>query len=207
MKGMLFNQDHLNRVLKGEKTQMRFLTYLDDMNCKPDNWESYGVKQDFLIKQKGRNTAYHGIYAFFKRKTYNSPFYPVRSILRIGDIVYLKEGIWVHRDFLNNTEGADLQHNVNFYYNYDLLESQKEPDGWIKTWFIYVSPELMSEQFARYFIEITNIRIERIKYLSQWELEGYDNKKDFTTFWDKNNQPFLYEHNPWIWMVEFCLIT
>jgi len=70
----------------------------------------------------------------------------------------------------------------------------------------------MPKWAARIWLEITDIRVERIQDITpiEWEREGLnlvgykETKENFIKLWNSCNSNFnLWNHNPWVWVIEF----
>lgn len=124
--------------------------------------------------------------------------------------------LWVRETFINDTE-ADEQ--PCFYFKADC----ENPEIW--RW----SPSIhMPRSAARIFLEITNIRVERLNDISEEDAKAegivggkicingsagwgsnekmpdvYKSKWSFAELWESINGKDSWKKNPWVWVIEF----
>jgi len=122
---------------------------------------------------------------------------------QVGEVVYIKEAYW-----------KDSEGNL-FDYALD-APTQAIPD-----FCKLMSPLFMPEWAARYFIEITDVRAERLQEINRNRHDevlkegypfGYDvtqlNEHPINTFaryWNSINKDYPFESNPWVWVYTFRL--
>lgn len=63
----------------------------------------------------------------------------------------------------------------------------------------------MPQSAARYFIKITDVRVERLQSISEADAkaEGFDSVDSFFALWQKLNGTESLAANPWVWVYEF----
>jgi hypothetical protein len=69
----------------------------------------------------------------------------------------------------------------------------------------------MPRAAARFFLKITNLRIERLNDITEEDAvaEGYESDGDesakiwFSMLWDKINGSGAWNANPWVWVIDF----
>ena len=143
---------------------------------------------------------------------------------RKEDIVYLKE------PYIKMHDGIIFRYSKPGYLAEHKL-SDKDNGVDSRLW---ENKMFMPARYARYFIKITNVRVERVQDISEKDAvaEGvgygyrmnagwpdYLNIKNgvctitqdtaaasFGTLWEKINGKNLWESNPWVWVYEFELI-
>ena len=139
-----------------------------------------------------------------------APFY---APYQVGDRLWVKETI-----------KRNIEHS-NFYYSadnkgvgvecYQLLRIREKP--YPKT----ISSKSMPKFLARIWLEITNIKVERVQDASNKDanaegMRGLNSRwtindkprSCFGTFWDLINKKHGYgwDKNPWVWVIEFKVL-
>lgn len=132
------------------------------------------------------------------------------SKYKIGDILWVRE-TWAKTE-------------IGFVYKAKTCGNDKPINGWKPSIF-------MPKEAARIFLEVTNVRVERLQDISREDAiaEGIE-RFDDATFWYKNylNQPLpgcsnpitsfqtlwmaingaeSWQSNPWVWVYEFKKIA
>ena len=126
--------------------------------------------------------------AWFK---YHSGIYvKVKSPKKVGDICYLKEPY--------SFGGADTKEQPHIVYKFDCNDYQLEM--YQKDW---QNKLFMKEVYARHFVKITNVRIERLQNISAKDAiaEGIEKGESFL-----DDPMYLLYDNPWLWVYDFELI-
>ena len=80
-------------------------------------------------------------------------------------------------------------------------------DTFIARW---KSGRFMPKDAARLWLEIINVRVERLQDISEADAkaEGTQGKHSFAALWDAiNGKRASWASNPWVWVVEFKRIT
>jgi hypothetical protein len=200
MKGICFKEPLFHAVVNGTKTQTRRIIEPQPID-KPE------------------------FYAFFKRWVYwlfgeSNPVKKPRY--KLGEKVYLKEPYY---HFIpNSLEDAIGIRAKTFYKYYCGIETNHRDD---KKW---KNKLFMPAKYARYFIEITGVRCERLQDISDgdceregicpvWEngfIVAWSNKSDGKTYTtrkesyaaliDKINGKNTWEINPFVWVYDFKLV-
>lgn len=210
MKGICFIEPLFHRVVKGEKTQTRRV-----INPEPiikNDWfidEIEGWKQaPFAVVLKLRNREQYEIMQFLNPK------------YKVGEIVYLKEPY---------AYAPVLQESKPFYPELsDYLYKYSSSDINIQ----WKNKLFMPESAARYFIEITAVRAERLQDISdedcmkegiesftkdnqlyKFGLDGWDwsemprtPREAYAALIDKISGKGTWEKNPFVWVYDFRLI-
>ncbi|MFO0359263.1 MAG: hypothetical protein ACK50N_02085 [Flavobacteriales bacterium] len=194
---ILFSTETVQAILEGRKTQTRRV-------IKPQPADSF-LNNGHVI-------------AFVTEKTLNHTVYCPYG--EVGDVLWVRE-TWC----LTTPFGPE-----EYYFGYktssqaEIKASEKydyySPDEW--------KPSIhMPKEACRIFLQITNIRVERLKDISAAdafreginysydEEEGYKywhyiKKKfgpspihSFQTLWESINGEESWEANPWVWVIEF----
>lgn len=203
MKSFLFKEHLLKQTVKGKKTQTRRTHGLEKINADPDRYLIKGIYPSFLGPHQNAvffDTASKDVIILISCK----PKY------NIGDIVYLKE------NYCFDEDGSII-------YQCDVpVEKRKN--------FTWKSKLMMPEAYARYFVEITGIRCERLTDISEVDAiaEGvetvmggilygkrykdYENKMQqgfpmpvtsFFSLFSSINGREVINHNPYVFVYEF----
>ena len=206
-KPILFSTEMVQAILEGRKTQTRRLHGLDEIKKNPNDWTFYYFSKD------DKRT-----FAHFRKQEDNK----IKSIFgtspyQIGDI------LWVRESFAKPPIYA---FGVKYIYKAGFNESIC---GW--------KPSIhMPKEAARIFLEVTNVRVERLQDISEDDAiaEGIDKKGDlyfnyfeskllgkglpkeyfykeipkvsFMSLWSKINGIDSWKANPWVWVYEFKVV-
>lgn len=200
MKGIMFKQTEeikmFQAVIEGRKTQTRRI-----VNPNPDDAPLLS-KHDGVSGYMTSSTQYilwNGL-EFYPRDWDNNIEACLLSKPRykVGETVYLKEPYFIFPS--------------GVYYLY--LEDDPKPLWGDNKW---KNKMFMRAEYARFFIEITDVRVERLQDISEEDalLEGgweYKNCpfhknpiKSFQSLIDAVNKKGTWESNPWVWVYEFKL--
>lgn len=202
MKSFLFKEHLLKQTVKGKKTQTRRTHGLEIVNANPDQYEidSWGFIESF--------DSY--CIEFIHKKNKKAGIITCKPKYQVGDIVYLKENYCFDED-------------GEIIYQCDVpVEKRKN--------FTWKSKLMMPEANARYFVEITGIRCERLTDISEvdaiaegvetigvpytfhWLYKDYqkNNTQGFTSPVDSFFSLFasingreVINHNPYVFVYEF----
>lgn len=215
MKGIMFKEELFRAVVAGTKTETRRVVKHLSVNEYPDDCEvrwSGESDGNFGVTFMGREANPHDLGTFAKPR-----YQP-------GEVVYLKEPWYVHRDFdgCKPSGSADYAYSlVDIYEEYGdtslglhfLNDGQKREDGGRTR-----SPIHLPETFARYHIRITEVRCERLQEMGDEDAwaEGIPRPKehyiisealfDFGELWDSIAKVgSKWYNNPWVWVYCFEL--
>ena len=202
MQGILFKQDMIKAIVELRKTVTRRAIKLphtcDSVRNGVNTWVAYEAL---------------GIY-----QEYIKPRY------RVGETVYIKEahyayGYWVFSHgwiFFRDDEMAIQFADLEWQHAFTKPSTQ---EGWYKR-----SPLFLPEQFARYFLKITDVRAERLQEITPLEAvkEGfpcyleYNDKWEciktiapvdrFRDKWDSINGKGDFALNKWVFRYEFEVV-
>jgi hypothetical protein len=155
-----------------------------------------------------------------------------------GETVYLKEACLAWCGGITGT--GDIIYKADELDDYEaakkdisILKKNGFPNGKVGCWKV-ISPLFMPEKFARYFIQITNVRAERIQKITDDDarLEGipdcekYPRRPDddecyvcnalkkgcltrmgFKGVWDETNGPGAWDRNDWVFVYTYKRVT
>lgn len=166
-KGVMFAPDMVRAVIQGYKTQTRRIVKrvpespkaiydFDENSCSAFMNEHFQVKFDW-------KTVFHG-------KTFTDPgFYTHTPPLgKVGDMIYIRE---TFRELVDCSTGE--LHSYSYYADMPEKFHKKHPHKW--------KPSIhMPRKAARIFLEITNVRIERLNDISKGDAiaEGIERMKN-----------------------------
>ena len=175
------------------------------------------IKNDEIISVLMENTEN------MKLRTKNWKF--IKPRYNVGETVYLKEPYSYCNDYLMYKFDDEKCHNKQ---SCDYINGGCEFDGWENTLF-------MPEKYARYFIEITGVKCERLHDISDEDcikecieeldageiIKGYRNyiqyssdngityfetpQEAFAALIDKINGKDTWDSNPYVWVYDFVL--
>jgi hypothetical protein len=210
------------------KKQTRRLKGLEELNKTPDYWKFYGIT---ITGDSSAVDIYPTIQLFY---TFQNTI--------TGDKLNIKCPFGEHGDVLWVRESYCY---VMLAHAHDLLEGSKDHNQYVykanvhPDWMEYAKEEYgykwkpsihMPKVAARYFLQIKNIRVERLQDISRKDAieEGSDNilKPDdlhrmrglgnwkipspfdeyqfgFLSIWTKINGCDSWLKNPWVWVIEF----
>jgi hypothetical protein len=119
----------------------------------------------------------------------------------IGDI------LWVRETWCNDPRGSENGEDDSFYFRADM-----PPETWKVSW----KPSIfMPKQACRIFLEITDVRIEQLNKISEFDakaegvffhvvpMASCTSKGSFINLWKKINGDDSWGKNPWVWVIEF----
>jgi hypothetical protein len=128
---------------------------------------------------------------------------PISPKYQVGDILWVRE-TWTLMEPTCN-EGPD-------FYLYKADEPVCENSPWFSKW----HPSIyMPKEAARIFLEVTDVRVERVNDISEEDAksEGCDKllmttssaKNNFMNLWNRINERrgHGWETNPWVWVISF----
>lgn len=213
-KPILFNTEMVQAILEGRKTVTRRI-----VKPKSRNAAGFTVTYDY-------NNNFTDVYDHdANERMFDSP----QSRYRVGDILYVRE-TWTTIDNLKNYADVEMDEDIKYLYKCD--DNGKEHvfiDIGVKRW----KPSIhMPKEAARIFLEVTNIRVERLQEITEDEAikegirqytkdgevfkyaaneEQYEWSKmprnpieAFKKLWDScYDWPKCWTYNPWVWVIEF----
>lgn len=165
--------------------------------------------QPELTETSGFNTKGAAYGLGFSRKETDHNFISCVSKIQKGYI------LWVRETFADCINGHNEQ-----YYTYKADGYYEKPDWkWKPSIF-------MPKAACRIFLEVTNVRVERLQDISEkdaenegilkdsngWKCYTHRNfiaekaKESFETLWHSINGKDSWEENPWVWVYDFKVI-
>lgn len=211
-KPILFNTDMVKAILEGKKTCTRRIVkekLIDSWN-EHDEWQ-----QNIVDGLNSSDTTVQtcGIDSFLENE---KPY-------KVGDILYVRE-TWFIGDLLDEDESIKERGLV-------LYKADKRRDD-IDYESIKWRPSIhMPKEAARIFLEVTNVRVERLEDITDEEalregiqkldssLYGVNKNTDitkqclypkaaFSHLWDSTIKKddigaYSFKANPWVWVIEF----
>lgn len=202
LKPILFNTEMVRALLEGRKTVTRRVV-------KPQP-----VLDGHLWKLGGAawSDSVLSVPVMLGHSLYNrAPYQP-------SDMLWVRETFRV--DYLSNIVGSGrVQYKADGSYadihfsadRYDMMRRAQRKPGWRPN-------ENMPREVARIFLRVIGVRVERLQELTlkDAEMEGMDLRGPmFTKFvevWNNavqrhpnkfKRQPYYWEDNPWVWVIEF----
>jgi len=220
MKGIMFKEDLFQAIIEGRKTQTRRTGGLDIINDgPPDDWgydgnpldrvKLLGWEEDPLVVNENDDSnepiQWKGLYPMFEVPWWDYEIGYFKPRYKEGEILYLKEPyrIGIMKELM---------------YAYDKQPQVREVLKWKNKMF-------MPEKYARYFIEINRVRVERLQDILEedairegfmstavltpdmLDYRGFYPSEHFREKWGTINGPGSWEKNPWVWVYEFKLNT
>lgn len=210
---ILFSTPMVQAILEGRKTVTRRTTGLELINESPDDWT--GVFMDKENKWQAECEGWDG----YHLKEVKCPYG------QVGDVLWVRESFQVFDTLDRIISLKDFKENGVRIYSF----KQQEPErvakygGETEKW----KPSIhMPKSIARIWLEITDIKVERLQDISEddAEAEGIElvehncfknyNEKDpfqfledpigsFQSLWQSINGTENWNANPWVWVVSF----
>ena len=231
MKPILFNTEMVKAILDGRKTQTRRIVLKDFMEIEIDkdvmpqkvefiNFKRYCPSLNF--KDDG-----NAVFRLVNRDIKPLPFcdgicreIDVRPRYKVGDVLYVRETFLIgeYGDCYNG-EGTDdstiiEQYSTSkdvIYYadaidivDYDSLYGADKP--------IWKPSIHMPKEYARIFLKVTNVRVERLQDITFDDIEKYgikfnlkiNGKNKFKILWNSTAKDgYKWEDNPYVFIYEF----
>ena len=205
---LLFASLMVNATFAGIKEMTRRTKGLEEINVNPDDWQfewaDFALKYPFRFTQKSsvndKSLADNSFYQAEAKCPYG----------KVGDI------LWVRETFVENK--GQLPTDLGFVYKAELGVNELEYSKELK---VKWKPSLfMPKSACRLFLEITNVRVERLKSIKEIDClkEGavplgasIIGCKDgafgfFKDLWISINGQNNWELNPWVWVISFKVV-
>ncbi|MTC44375.1 hypothetical protein GKR71_00780 [Providencia sp. wls1922] len=209
-RGIIFNTEMVRAILDGRKTQTRCIAKfkpidkalnLNYSGLRAGNYHA-GVKDGLCVLRSTDGA------------TWNDRTYPLACPYgKVGDRLWVREtfnGFWLDDDVIQEIKEGISSASELCDYKADYPDDSKPFEGW--------TPSTQMPRWAsRIILEITDIRVERIRAASDddFKAEGYPLDRELTGgstdaffwfrhLWDSVNKPDCsFESNPWVWVIEF----
>lgn len=205
IKPILFSTPMVQAILNGTKTQTRRIIKLRDKSLPDDDSISRLIEFDSNGEMTEGNP--DKIMDFSKHYPYWKELKPKYNI---GDIIYVRE-TWQKSNFENG------------HFSHYIYKADNDPLHNFIKW----KPSLfMQKEAARIFLQIKNVRIERLQNISESDAIAEGIEKEFDTYldyywktktgsfylnpidsfkslWEKINGKNSWDLNPYIWVYEF----
>lgn len=195
MKGILFTEPMFHKVVAGTKTQTRRLGGLNYINDQEDvsliGWETDPEVVPAADESKTIN--WKGIYPCFKTPNGHFEECYVRPRYQPGEIVYLKEPYIIDTEIYDVIPGKPRS-----IYKFD------HPEVTLLKW---NNKLFMPAKYARYFIKIKDVRVERITQITREDsiAEGFEDRVQFFAAFKKINKLSSDDGYPWVFAYTFEL--
>ena len=201
-RGILFTAENVLAVMNGTKTQTRRIIKSQPIFAANPKW-SYGIGHSGEGWYCGEEE-YPAEGAFFYRCPYG----------KVGGLLYVKESWGIHKGF-EKCHWSDVGVGLRFYRaDYEQGHGVQCVDVPITRW---RSARFMPKLYARTWLRITDIRVERIQDISvddsiaegvKWgEGAGSNPRVRFSNLWDSINlkRGHGWDVNDWVWVYDFEL--
>ncbi len=212
MKGILFKPDMRKAIVENRKTVTRRLDNLKEINQEPDRWE--------LIEWKYTLTAGFAKGFFFERD--DGLQRVIKPRYQVGDVVYIKEA-WTYITLAEKDpwkERAEKDGSFRRMPNGDPVSVWYKASG-VEIGTSWSTPLFMPAWAARTFLQITDVRTERLQEITEedaekegFKPEEYNNPDAYADFpctnqfietWNRINPKYSWSSNPWVWRYSFDL--
>jgi hypothetical protein len=207
-KPIIFNTEMVKAILEDRKTQTRRVDGLKDINNSPNC---------FNDPVKSSNTANDWAFHFYDGEKLKGINY-LKCPYQIGMKLYVRE-TWT--DPTPDQSGYPIMYLADMPMHWDKSQEGGSVTLYAKNYKWRPSIH-MPKDYARLFLEITNIRAERIRDISVKDIfaEGIKiNKHNIASdecfiskwinLWDPiyEKQNYGWVNNPWVWVIEFKRCT
>lgn len=213
---VIFNSEMIKAILDGRKTQTRRI-----INPQPLKYFPEGVANQDM-------PPHHLWWSFIYPSKHGSDThcYIKCPYGKVGDTLWVREDYWICSGFYRNRKPLLQGRYAIDEEKFGCLITENEWKLWSNRKYPYrkTSGRFMYKSIARIFLEVTNIRVERVQDIDHdWEdclKEGVMGKNEaccdcnglhikvlwrFRELWDSINakRGYGWDKNPWIWVVEF----
>lgn len=195
---ILFSAPMVVAILEGRKTQTRRVTGFSEINETPDEWSLYGLEKDPELiagaDKYGNDKVkkMSGYYALFEHTELGECYRSIRC-------PYGQPGehLWVRETWQK--------------FGKEYAYAATDGDVYLET--KWRSSIHMPRAISRLTLEITDIRAERLHYITEADAvaEGCESGGDwdsaptvqYSNLWETINGPGSWEQNPWVWVITF----
>jgi hypothetical protein len=222
---IIFNSEMISAIIRGKKTQTRRLKGLASKNEHPNSWHREGdPRRHTYDQEKGHMELHMGLYD----KIYQAPediAYMRSPYGHQGDLLYVRESmLYCFDDSMLEGEDSRLIYKASVHEDWYKALREKDP---AYRW----TPSIhMKKEDARIWLQIKGIRLERLQSISEADAKaegvatngrGYKTYIDigldeyelesaywsFNSLWCKINGGDSWELNPWVWVVDFEVLS
>ncbi len=233
MKGILFKPDMIKAIREGRKTQTRRVIKASNSTVCGYCYKSSepiwaGLVWDNRVFVDCGPHILHPYTSQYLHVPYTEPdndddgrVFRVRSLLEVGDVVYIKEawGLSINEHgheclcykSTNDDDMALDNPQMMRLWNHEtkkwILKQTECPSWYPDKWF---SPLSMPAWAARDFIQITDVRVQRVQEITPVDClaEGIMPNDmpakalidDYACLWDSINKKYPWSSNPWVWV-------
>lgn len=205
-KPILFNTEMVQAILEGRKTTTRRIVKgnIKDLNL-IGSCSSDGVNFNYVSFGHGNIKDINSVDI---KERVKAPYLP-------GDILYVRETWMISNpfgDFARDNMTAEYMYKAGYAKGKRIpitRENEKNLGAW--------KPSIhMPKEAARIFLKVTDVRVERLKDITEDQIKKEGIKEEFPPLaedrwielWDstlKKQQFDVYswEANPWVWVIEF----
>lgn len=185
MKGICFKEPLFHKVVAGTKNQTRRLIK---------------IPEGYKYEREGPNGLPEGPSIIVINDAYDRKIIYPRY--KPGETVYLKEPYHLIRKYPNAQEEPNCKIMIP-EYAFDKQDHIKK----IKN--LWKNKLFMKADYARYFIKITGVGVERAHSISEADIkaEGLQSRLEFENWWIKINGFSSWAPNPWVWVYQLELIN
>ncbi len=213
---ILFSTEMVQAIIAGNKTQTRRIIKIPDLIANPDIFVYNGNSSQIDIPRKAipfDDRLYHS----WELKNNNTPQWVISSYKQ-GYILWVRETFAIQQPAMS--PGDEIPDWTNYVYKADNPPSDWRKGKWKPSIF-------MPREACRLFLEVTDIRVERLQDISEEDAikegvkyELYNGLKlwvdyidndyklpsafqSYQTIWHKINGPGSWDKNDWVWVISF----
>ncbi len=196
MKGILFKPDMRQAIIEDRKTVTRRTSGLKEINQHPDEWVYKGMIKDAHYFEIPQTITCHLL---------------IKHRYHVGEIVYIKEACCIWCFERDGVKDACYKTDEDGDVLPAPMTHCSEPQHWR-------SPLFMPAWAARYFIQILDVRPERLQEITEEDAiaEGIPAfapggkvqsstipRKQYLILWDSINKEYPWSTNPWVFRYQF----
>ncbi len=209
MRSLLIHKDlYQATVVSRTKTETRRTHGLDEIN--KDSQRYYVADKDILYESKR-------LYVRFGDRLMSSKNPVVKSRYKLGETLYLAEPLWILRQEHLKANHTLLPSEVPHLYEYDMDEQQIKAAKELKLAGLWkkISPLLLSQEYGRQYIKITDIDIEPVQNITPAAVlrEGISPPSTdlppeaiiamYATLFDRVNSPGAWNQRPFVFVYRY----
>ena len=201
MKPIIFNTEMVKAILDGRKTQFR--KHTGNYIAEDGRYEGFRNKDVELVN------GIIEIHTTLARK--------ISSKYKVGDVLYVRETFY---PLYNDEDSCVYKADYPLHWTaVDAVYGDIETDTETEKRTVWKPSIHMPKKYARIFLKVTNVRVERLQDISVRDIEketgwrreiySYSNKnkaffKDYRDFWNSTAKDgYKWEDNPYVFVYEF----